>query len=180
MNIYYFQIDESVLEKIAKNQTCIDCKLLVNCKESSMTCNSFFNGSNLSDHTVGGILLPFSIIVIFALLCIISRLLTCLFQSFAYPKVTKVLTNDFKKPIFNHLFGYICIFLGIISAYDTSGAFEVCMILFISIEIMNITSIYPYLVGYHFGKSVIMIISAFSMKSEDTYIHLLQVFYYQN
>ena len=73
-------IDKGVLKKWAANQSCPDCRLIVNCPANQTDCGYLFNVPSLSDQAIGGILLCLSLIVLCLALFFLVKTLNSLLQ----------------------------------------------------------------------------------------------------
>ena len=95
------EIDKGVLKKWAANQSCPDCRLIVNCPTNQTDCGYLFNLPSLSDQAIGGILLCLSLIVLCLALFFLVKTLNSLLQgNFLFDHFSTGFKNKIQPLIF--------------------------------------------------------------------------------
>ena len=96
---------------------CQNCSLLLQtCEESganeSEECTYLFALFDLTDSSVGIILIIISLIILCISLLLMVKMLTSLLEGAVAVVIKKVINPEFRSPIFNYLYGYLNIVIG--------------------------------------------------------------------
>ena len=165
-----------MLTKWASNETCPNCRLIIDCEILDNNCQSFFNIPTLSDSTIGAILF-------FVALIILSISLLIFYKSFT--KLLPLIPNirKFANPQFSNMFGryfysYLFIFTGafLMLIFPSSITISCILVIVSALDILNVENIYPMIIGSNFGESIyFLMLNSITLPRHQRSIRSIQV-----
>lgn len=174
------QIDQNVLEEIAKGKLETDKSLIKSCKDEivfnsttntsttihAKPCSFLFHDSGLSDTIVGVILLGASLFILCVCLLGIVKILHSMLRGHLAVVVKRTINADFPGH-FKHLTGYFAILVGagMTVLVQSSSVFTSTLTPLVGVGIVTIERIYPLTLGANIGTTGTAILAALASTS---------------
>ena len=170
------QIDKEVLSKWAANQSCPDCRLLKNCTGGDEDCGYLFDLQNLSDQTIGGIILCLSLFVLCGSLFFLVKALNSLLKGSMAEAVRRVVNPKFKSPFVAYLFGIFLIFVGAGATIvlQSSSIFTSTLTPMVGLGYVEIETCYPMFLGSNIGTTFTSMLAALTQSGSDNFKNTIQ------
>jgi len=170
------EIDKGVLKKWAANQSCPDCRLIVNCPANQTDCGYLFNLPSLSDQAIGGILLCLSLIVLCLALFFLVKTLNSLLQGSMAEAVKRIVNPKFKNPLVGYLFGILLIFIGAIGTIivQSSSVFTSTLTPMVGMGYVELETCYPMFLGSNIGTTFTSFLAALTQSGSDNFKSSIQ------
>ncbi|KAM4732039.1 sodium-dependent phosphate transport protein 2A [Anableps anableps] len=145
----------------AANKSAEDCGLSSNLSSTHVKCRHLFASTELSDLTVGLILLAASLAVLCTCLLLLVKLLNSLLQGQVAKVVHKVINTDLPHP-FGWLAGYIAMFVGagVTFVVQSSSIFTSAMTPLVGIGVISLERAYPLTLGSNIGTTATALLAA--------------------
>ena len=169
------QIDKSVLKKWATNESCVDCRLIVNC-ENKAACGYLFDLPHLSDQSIGGILLVLSLVVLCVSLMLMVKILNSLLRGSIADAIKRVVNPKFNNPLFGYLFGIFLIPVGAVGTVmvQSSSVFTSTLTPMVGMGYIELETCYPMFLGSNLGTTVTSMLAALTQAGSDTFRNTIQ------
>ena len=173
--MFQLQIDKSVLKKWAANESCVDCRLIVNC-ENKDDCGYLFDLPQLSDQSIGGILLVLSLVLLCVSLMLMVKILNSLLRGSVADAIKRVVNPKFKNPLVGYLFGIFLIFVGAIGTVivQSSSVFTSTLTPMVGMGYVELETCYPMFLGSNIGTTVTSMLAALTQAGSDTFKNTIQ------
>ena len=170
------QIDKEVLSKWAANQSCPDCRLLKNCTGVDEDCGYLFDLQNLSDQTIGGIILCLSLFVLCGSLFFLVKALNSLLKGSMAEAVRRVVNPKFKSPFVAYLFGIFLIFVGAGATIvlQSSSIFTSTLTPMVGMGYVELETCYPMFLGSNIGTTFTSFLAALTQSDSDHFKDTIQ------
>ncbi|XP_027864000.1 sodium-dependent phosphate transport protein 2A [Xiphophorus couchianus] len=151
--------DDTVLS--AGNKSAEDCGLGSDLSSTHVKCRYLFASTELSDLTVGLILLAASLAVLCTCLLLLVKLLNSLLQGQMAKVIHKVINTDLPYP-FGWLAGYIAMFVGagVTFVVQSSSVFTSAMTPLVGIGVISLERAYPLTLGSNIGTTATALLAA--------------------
>ncbi|XP_038077420.1 sodium-dependent phosphate transport protein 2B-like [Patiria miniata] len=158
------QIDKKVITKIAQNAINIsDARLLKVCDPEDTECsyNHLFAHTTMTDTEVGLIMLAVSIIILFACLFAIVKLLHSMLKGSIALLIKKFINADFPGYL-SFLTGYVAIVIGAVLTFvvQSSSIFTSAITPLVGIGVITLDRMYPLTLGANIGTTATGVIAA--------------------
>merc|ERR1712062_647261 len=169
------EIDKGVLKKWAANQSCPDCRLIVNCTDKE-DCGYLFNLPSLSDQAIGGILLCLSLVVLCSALFFLVKTLNSLLKGSMAEAVKRVVNPKFKNPLVAYLFGILLIFIGAGATIilQSSSIFTSTLTPMVGMGYVELETCYPMFLGSNIGTTFTSMLAALTQSGTDNFKNTIQ------
>merc|ERR1712062_377915 len=169
------EIDKGVLKKWAANQSCPDCRLIVNCTDKE-DCGYLFNLPSLSDQAIGGILLCLSLDVLCSALFFLVKTLNSLLKGSMAEAVKRVVNPKFKNPLVAYLFGILLIFTGAGGTIilQSSSIFTSTLTPMVGMGYVELETCYPMFLGSNIGTTFTSMLAALTQSGSDNFKNTIQ------
>ena len=169
------QIDKGVLKKWSTNQSCPDCRLIVNCTEEK-NCRYLFNLPYLSDEAIGGILLFLSLVSLCSALFFLVKILNSLLKGSVAEGVKRVVNPKFKNPLISYFFGVLLIFIGAVGTItvQSSSVFTSTLTPMVGLGYVEIETCYPMFLGSNIGTTFTSMLAALTQSGSDNFKNTIQ------
>ncbi|XP_041846266.1 sodium-dependent phosphate transport protein 2A-like [Melanotaenia boesemani] len=143
------------------NRSIDNCGLSENMSLSSIKCRHLFASTELSDLTVGLILLAASLVVLCTCLLLLVKLLNSLLQGQVARIIHKVINTDLPHP-FGWLAGYVAMFVGagVTFLVQSSSVFTSAMTPLVGIGVISLERAYPLTLGSNIGTTATALLAA--------------------
>merc|ERR1711953_871305 len=170
------EIDKGVLKKWAANQSCPDCRLIVNCPANQTNCGYLFNLPSLSDRAIGGILLCLSLITLCLALFFLVKTLNYLLQGSMAEAVKRIVNPKFKNPLVAYLFGILLIFIGAIGTIivQSSSVFTSTLTPMVGMGYVELETCYPMFLGSNIGTTFTSMLAALTQSGSSSFRDTVQ------
>ncbi|XP_015246423.1 PREDICTED: sodium-dependent phosphate transport protein 2A [Cyprinodon variegatus] len=145
----------------AANRSVINCELGSESLSTHVKCRHLFASTELSDLTVGLILLAASLAALCTCLLLLVKLLNSLLQGQVAKVIHKVINTDLPHP-FGWLAGYIAMFVGAVVTFvvQSSSVFTSTMTPLVGIGIISLERAYPLTLGSNIGTTATALLAA--------------------
>ncbi|KAF7228113.1 sodium-dependent phosphate transport protein 2A-like [Nothobranchius furzeri] len=144
------------------NRSSENCGLSYNLSWTSpVKCRHLFASTELSDLTVGLILLAASLMVLCTCLLLLVKLLNSLLQGHVAKVIHKVINTDLPSP-FGWLAGYIAMFVGagVTFVVQSSSVFTSAITPLVGIGVISLERAYPLTLGSNIGTTATALLAA--------------------
>jgi len=140
-------------------------------------CRYLFHAWNLSDVTVGVILIVFSILLLCTSLIGMVKLLTSLLQGAMAVVVRKVINPQFKSAIGNYFYGYFNITIGAVLTFcvQSSSVFTSALTPLVGIGLISVDTIYPLFLGANIGTTTTSLLASLAGSGQEAIREGLQI-----
>uniref|UniRef100_A0A087XK59 Sodium-dependent phosphate transport protein 2A n=2 Tax=Poecilia formosa TaxID=48698 RepID=A0A087XK59_POEFO len=145
----------------AANKSAEDCGLGSHLSSTPVKCRHLFASTELSDLTVGLILLAASLAVLCTCLLLLVKLLNSLLQGQMAKVIHKVINTDLPYP-FGWLSGYIAMSVGagVTFVVQSSSVFTSAMTPLVGIGVISLERAYPLTLGSNIGTTATALLAA--------------------
>ncbi|KAM4585701.1 sodium-dependent phosphate transport protein 2A-like [Fundulus diaphanus] len=145
----------------AANESLENCGLLSDSSSTRVKCQHLFTSTQLSDLTVGLILLTASLLILCTCLLLLVKLLNSLLQGQVAKVIHKVINTDLPHP-FGWLAGYIAMFVGagVTFVVQSSSVFTSAMTPLVGIGVISLERAYPLTLGSNIGTTATALLAA--------------------
>ncbi|XP_070769125.1 sodium-dependent phosphate transport protein 2A [Enoplosus armatus] len=143
------------------NMSTENCDLSHDSSQSSLKCRHLFVSTELSDLTVGLILLAGSLAVLCTCLLLLVKLLNSLLKGHVAKVIHKVINTDLPYP-FGWLAGFMAMFVGagVTFVVQSSSVFTSAMTPLVGIGVISLERAYPLTLGSNIGTTATALLAA--------------------
>ncbi|KAK5614662.1 hypothetical protein CRENBAI_006252, partial [Crenichthys baileyi] len=145
----------------AANKSVENCGLSFDSSSTHVKCRHLFASTELSDLSVGLILLAGSLVVLCTCLLLLVKLLNSILQGQVAKVIHKVINTDLPHP-FGWLAGYIAMFVGagVTFLVQSSSVFTSTMTPLVGIGVISLERAYPLTLGSNIGTTATALLAA--------------------